>query len=138
MSAADDDPVEFVKASRSRGGTSAASCAVSVVNRGRAVTVYPSAEVDAHTREWRGVEVEFGRGTASGKFKSVKLTRADEGGLKIRRYDQQHAKVNVTAPAGTVARSSNGNGKQTCDGVVEEDGSVVITLPPTVTFEPTA
>ena len=90
-------------------------------------------------REWRGVEVEFGRGTASGKIKSVKLVKADEGGLKIRRYDQQHVKVNVTAPAGTVARSSNGSGKQTCDGVVDGDGnSVLIALPATITFEPAA
>jgi hypothetical protein len=134
----DDDPVEFVKAVRNRGGASSASCAVSVVNRGKAVAVYPSVEVDATMREWRGVEVVFGRSVASGKVKSVKLTKAD-GGLKIRRYDQQHVKVCVSAPAGTVAKSSNGTGKQSCDGTVVDDGnSVLIALPATITFEPAA
>jgi hypothetical protein len=134
----DDDPVEFIASNRSRGGVGSATCSVSVICDGEAVSVYLSDEIDARVGDWPGVKVEFGRSIASGKVKSIKLTKAD-GGVKIRRYKRQHVKVNVTAPAGTIARSSNGSGKQACDGVVDGDGNfVLIALPATISFEPAA
>jgi hypothetical protein len=134
----DDDPVEFIASNRSRGGTSAASCAISVIAGGETVSVYPSDEIVAATRDWSGVRVEFGHSIASGRIKSIKLIKAD-GGLKIRRDKQRHVHVHVTAPAGTVAKSSNGSGKQGCDGTMADDGnSIVVALPATITFEPAA
>jgi hypothetical protein len=120
----DDDPIVYERANRGR-GSNGASSAVSVIAGGGAISVYPSDEIDEHMREWGGVVAEFGSGATSGKIKTIRLTRADNGGgLKIRRYPSQRAKVNIK-----VAVEARVDGKRPCGGAIEEDGSVVIAVP---------
>jgi hypothetical protein len=129
----DDDPVvEYVESSS--GKKSNTACCVSVIAKGRVIAFFPSAELDQHMRTWPGARAKFGR-TATGRIKSIQLTEAN-GGPKVRHYQQRRPSIHLRVLDGGTAKCVNASKQQTCAADIQTDGTVLVTMPSTISFEP--